>query len=106
MSSAANYYRNLNSEINPYLAVLNRPVVSGLIQLFFVGFAGLAAPSLAPQYAWVYDNAYFRLLVLALIAWTGSRDPTFSIALAVVFLLWLHYATDKAVEGFEGPKTA
>ncbi|KAI8819847.1 uncharacterized protein EV422DRAFT_507040 [Fimicolochytrium jonesii] len=81
--------------------------LSGVLQMMFVAYASLIAPQIPKEWHWVFEHAGFRIGVMFLILWTSNSDPTFTITLAVAFILLLqNLGKFHLTEGFEGPKTA
>jgi len=78
MSSA-----EFNSVVNGALSVLRIPVVSNLLTLLLVSYAGMAAPLLPGSLKALLKHAAVRVLVLFLVVWTNNQDPTVALSLAV-----------------------
>ena len=101
---------NFNNTVNNVLDPLNDPNIRSAVMLFLVLYGGLAAPALPPSWKGKFDNIFFRFGMLAMILWTGSRDPGVAIVAAVVFIVVLNIAGGKGAferfETFEGPATA
>lgn len=87
-----------NTTVNSGLQVFDTPIGSQLLKLFLVLYGGLAAPSLTPKTSQWFSNTYVRVLVLVLILWVINRDPSFSILMAAVYLISLHFSTKNAIK--------
>ena len=107
MSDPFTFYRHTNENISGTVKSFATPAVMALLQIILVSYAGLVAPALPPQIARWASKPLVKVLVLALILWTGNRDPGTSIGVAVAFLAVLHFAGARdRIESFEGPQTA
>lgn len=73
---------NFNTNVNDLLAPLNTPVPSYLLKLFIVLYAALAAPQLPDPVLDLFEHPVFRIVVMALVIWTSSRDPATSLIVA------------------------
>src|SRR5947208_695228 len=85
---------SINSVLDP---VFENPAVSAVLKLVLVLYASLAAPSIPPKYAPIFANSYFRIVFLALVVWTYSRDPALSVMLATVYFLIMTYLVHNSV---------
>jgi hypothetical protein len=73
----------VNSVLNEALSVLDNNVVSSVLGLFLVLYAGLAAPKLPRSVANLFDNTVFRVLVLFLVAYMSSKNKSVALIAAV-----------------------
>lgn len=87
-------FGGFNDTVNDVLSPLQRQPLSGLLRLLLVVYGSMAAPHLPDNILKLFDQIWFRLLVLALIAWSASQDPAISILIAVSF-----YASMNALSG-------
>lgn len=69
------------------LKFLDNEYVMTSVRLFLVLYAGLVAPRLPEAFSSLFDNAVFRVFVLFLIAYLGSKDATLSMLVAVGFVV-------------------
>lgn len=69
--------------------LLNNPYVGSLILIFFIFYAGLAAPQLPPVVAKLFDYTLFKVAVLALILFVNNVNPTIALVVAVAFFVTL-----------------
>ena len=101
---------SFNDQVNGILSPLDNPPVRAALLLFLVLYGGLAAPSFPTSVRHIFDNIFFRILVLAVILWTGNKDPALSMAVATAFIASVNLANQKKpferFENFEGPATA
>lgn len=72
-----------NTFVNGSLSFLRIPVVSNLLTLLLVSYAGMAAPALPGQFKDLLKHAAVRVAVLFLVVWTNNRDPTVALAIAL-----------------------
>ena len=54
-------------------------------RLFLILYAGLVAPRLPSQIGKLFDNTLFKVFILFLIAYTGVKDATIALLIAVGF---------------------
>lgn len=90
----------LNKQINDALSFLNKPVWSNTLRLLFLLYASMVAPDLPPQASILFDNALFRLVVLFLIVWTNSQDPTLSLLIAVGLVISMNVLSGRRLLEF------
>jgi hypothetical protein len=94
----ADFLSNVNTFAEKALA---NPNVSGPLTLFLVLYAGMAKPQLPDFIASLFDNAIFRLLVLALVVYTSTKNLRLSLIVAVAFSVTMSMlAEQKVAEGF------
>jgi len=67
------------------LKVLDNAYVMNFVRIFLILYAGLVAPRLPSAIAKLFDNALFKAFVLFLIAYTGVKDATIALLIAVGF---------------------
>tara|TARA_A100001015_G_scaffold222318_1_gene250367 strand:+ start:1229 stop:2110 length:882 start_codon:yes stop_codon:yes gene_type:complete len=86
-----NLLETTNSSINNALDtyVYANPVVSSVLTLFLVLYAGLAAPKLPKKIATLFGNEFFRIIILVLIAYMASKDASLAIISAVALVVSL-----------------
>jgi hypothetical protein len=72
---------------------LNNVYVSGLIKIFIILYAALAAPKLPKWIARLFHNPAFQVVFFALIAYTATKDISISLLLAVAFFISFHSYT-------------
>lgn len=68
---------------------LSNPYAAGALQLFLVLYAGMAAPSLPPMIARLFDNSLFKIAVLAMVLVVNKYNTTVALLTAVGFMLSL-----------------
>lgn len=76
-----------NQFANDFLAPLEDPYIASFLKLSLVLYAGLAAPKLPSQVLGLLDKPLFRILILSLVVWTGTRDPSMSLLIAVALIV-------------------
>ena len=72
-----------NRVVNEALSVLDNQIVSSVLGLFLVLYAGLAAPKLPRSIAKLFDNPIFRVIVLFLVAFMASKNKSVALIAAV-----------------------
>ena len=72
-----------NRVVNEALSVLDNQIVSSVLGLFLVLYAGLAAPKLPRSIAKLFDNPIFRIIVLFLVAFMASKNKSVALIAAV-----------------------
>lgn len=79
----------INEQLRKSLEVLDNPYVSSVLSLVIILYASLAAPRLPASASALFNNAWFRLLVLFTIAYIGAKDPSIAIIVALAFTITL-----------------
>ena len=96
------YLRSYNADVNSALGPLDNPAVAGFLKLFLVMYGGMVAPHLPPSVLQWFQYPAFKIAVLFLILWTGSRDPSMAILISTVFYTSLNVLSGKkAFEAFQ-----
>jgi hypothetical protein len=72
-----------NRVVTEALSVLDNQIVSSVLGLFLVLYAGLAAPKLPRSIAKLFDNPAFRVIVLFLVAFMASKNKSVALIAAV-----------------------
>ena len=81
---------NLTSMFTTNLELINNnKILSSVIGLFLVLYAALAAPKLPKSVTVWFDNMWFKLGFMFLIAYTATKDPSVAIISAVALLVTL-----------------
>ena len=83
--------KSANNILDTY--VYGNPVISSMLSLFLVLYAGLAAPKLPKKIAKLFGNEVFRIIILVCIAYMGSKDSSMSIISAVALVISLQTLT-------------
>ena len=68
---------------------LSNPIVSTVLHLFLVLYAGLAVPSLSGWLKVVFDNFAVRVVIIAIVAVLNNYNPALALSASVVFILTL-----------------
>ena len=79
--------KTANNILDTY--VYGNPVISSVLSLFLVLYAGLAAPKLPKKIARLFGNEIFRITILVCIAYMASKDASMSIISAVALVISL-----------------
>ena len=80
-------FNTFNTIINDFLAPLEDDYIASFLKLSLVLYAGLAAPKLPLQILSLLDIAVFRVVVLSLVVWTGTKDPAMSLLIAIALVV-------------------
>ena len=81
---------NLTSMFTTNLEIVNNnKILSSVIGLFLILYAALAAPKLPKSITRWFDNMWFKLGFMFLIAYTATKDPSVAIISAVALLVTL-----------------
>jgi len=86
MDTVQNYLDTLNFNLQQTLA---NPYVASLLLIFFIMYAGLAAPALPNVVARLFDYSIFKMLILALILYINNFSPAIAIMVAIGFFISL-----------------
>lgn len=82
--------KNLTHTVSDSLDYLNsNRIVSSVLGLFLILYASLAAPKLPSNVSAWFDNVWFKLGFMFLIAYMATRDPSVAIIAAVALLVTL-----------------
>jgi hypothetical protein len=80
------------SQINKTLEKLFENDISGnIIKLFLVLYASLAAPKIPKFIRLMFDNALFKIIMLALIVYQSNKDLSLALMISISFTLTLNY---------------
>ena len=78
------------NDINSLLKqILTNPVVSTVVQLFLVLYAGLAVPKLSGYLKVVFDNCVIRVVIISIVAILNNYNPVLALSASIVFILTL-----------------
>ena len=88
------YFRSYNADINDALSPLDNPPIAAFLKLFLVLYGGMAASHLPESILKWFTFVPFKIFILFLIVYTGSKDPSISILIACCF-----YATMNVING-------
>jgi len=97
---------SLNNINFTLLQFLNNTYVQAILLIFFIFYAGLAAPKLPKMFAQLFDFTIFKILVLAFILLVNNYNPTIALMVAIGFFITLqtlsrHKLFDMASEVFK-----
>ena len=83
----------MNKMINRVNSVLKQnlsnPIVSTILHLFLVLYAGLAVPKLSGWLKVVFDNFIVRIVIIAIVAVLNNYNPALALSASIVFILTL-----------------
>ena len=75
-----NFIKQFNGLVSPTLSILDinskgySPVLSGIVSIFLIGYASLAAPKLPRDVAEILaGNPFVKVIFMAAIVWLFSR---------------------------------
>ena len=57
-------------------------------------YASLVAPKLPPFMVELLRNNFVRIIILFLIVWTGSKDPSLALLISICFVISMNYITN------------
>tara|TARA_B100001964_G_C13895015_1_gene449001 strand:+ start:330 stop:650 length:321 start_codon:yes stop_codon:yes gene_type:complete len=87
------------SPIERQLSILHTSkFASSVMTLLIVLYSGLARPELPKSIRKLFNNAVFRVLVLALVVYRGNKDPQFAIMLAVGFVITMNLISEQELK--------
>jgi len=98
---------NTSSNMTNSLEYLtNNKIISAMIGLFLALYAALAAPKLPKSITLWFDNFWFKLGFMFLIAYMSTKDAPIAIISAVALLVTLqtlsaHKTTDRVIQAFQ-----
>lgn len=80
---------------------MSNPIFSSVLTLFVILYGTMARPNLPDYIMNLFENPFFRLLVLFLIAFTASKDTKAALLVSLVFLISMNLVSEKKMaEGF------
>lgn len=82
--------QSFDNNVKSALSFLDRnQYISAAITVFLIVYAGMAAPRLPEYIARLFDNSFFKLLILFLIAYAARENPTVAIIAAIGLMVTL-----------------
>jgi len=94
---------NITKVADSYLSVLHtNPYVSGTLSVFLILYASLAAPTLPPFIASLFENSIFKVLIFFLILAVRSYNPTVALLVAIGFLISMQTLSNHRVFSMAG----
>tara|TARA_B100000575_G_scaffold268513_2_gene247486 strand:- start:276 stop:539 length:264 start_codon:yes stop_codon:yes gene_type:complete len=77
----------MNSQIDNAIQVLTnkQTILSVMVSLYISLFGGMAAPPLPSQISNLFNNQYFSMGIIALIAYGANSDVNMSVIASVLF---------------------
>jgi len=92
----------VNESISPFF----KPrVVKAVVHLLIILYATRLAPTLPQAVLQVFENAYFKLFVFALILWTAQFSPSTSLLIALAFMMTVNFMNKKPLWEFMNDTT-
>lgn len=84
------------------LSILHKnKMVSSVVSLFLVLYAGMAKPKLPKFIKNAFENPMFRVAVLSLVVYRGNKNPTEALMIAVAFTVTMNALNEqKTKESF------
>ena len=79
--------KTVEKMLSQSLNMLDNEYVMTFTRLFLVLYAGLVAPRLPESVSNLFENSVFRVFVLFLVAYLGTKDTTLSMLVAVGFIV-------------------
>lgn len=82
--------QNFDDKVSGFLSVLDKnKYISAAVTIFLIVYASMAAPKLPEYMAVLFDNVWFKLLILFLIAYSAQKNPTIAIIAAIGLMVTL-----------------
>ena len=96
----------MNSVVSNVNKVFQNSIFTSMLGVFLVLYASLAAPKLPSYVARWFDNMWFKLLIMFLIAYMSTRNPSVAIISALALLITLqtlsmHKTTDTVLKAVQ-----
>ena len=86
--------------------ILDNSYVKSILVILILFYAASIRPELPPYIRTLFHNPVFRIVILFLIIMKANKDPTFSLALAIVFVLNSSYLSKQdTMEAFTGVRS-
>lgn len=83
---------------NTISSFFQNDIVNSVISLLLVLYGSLAKPELPDIVVKIFENSFFRVLVLSLVVYKGNKDPTLALMIAVVFVVVMNFLTVKKIK--------
>jgi len=78
----------INKKVNGYLKFLNEnKYVNTVLAIILILYASYAAPKLPKNFAKLFTQTWFQLLIIFLIAFMANKNPMLSILITIGFVL-------------------
>ena len=92
--------QQITQSINKVLSYIeNDKILNAVVGMLLVLYAAMAAPKLPKSIARHFDNSYFKIGFMAMIAYLAHRDPSTAIITAVALFVTLQaLSSDEAVD--------
>jgi ABC-type nitrate/sulfonate/bicarbonate transport system permease component len=82
--------------------ILDNPYVKGILSTFMLLYIATVRPDLPSYVKNLFNNPIFRIVVLFIIVTRANKDPTFSLIVAVTFVITLNFlSVQQAEEAFQ-----
>jgi predicted neutral ceramidase superfamily lipid hydrolase len=82
--------------------ILDNPYVKGILSTFMLLYIVTIRPELPSYIKNLFNNPIFRIVVLFIIVMKANKDPTFSLIIAVAFVITLNFLSiQQAEEAFK-----
>jgi len=80
--------QRLVSPVEELLQVVdNNKILNSVLSLFLVLYAGLAAPKLPKKVSMLFNESWFKMIVLMLVVYMSTKDVSLAIITAVALVL-------------------
>lgn len=83
---------------NTISSFFQNDIVNSVISLLLILYGSLAKPDLPDFVVKIFENSFFRVLVLSLVVYKGNNDPTLALMIAVVFVVMMNFVTVKKIK--------
>lgn len=71
------------------------PILASTLTLLLILYGSLARADLPDYVMNLFENPFFRMLILFLIAFTASKDARISLIVSLVFLISMNLVSEK-----------
>ena len=75
---------------NKLRTILENDIVSTIIKIFLICYSVYIAPKLSNHLLVLFDNIFFKILIISLIFYISQVEPVISILLSIAFILSIY----------------
>lgn len=93
----------VNKKANEFLGFLDNTSIKSVLYIFFILYGSLIAPKLPSSVITIFNNVFFRIVILSLILYTSNKNIGLSILISVLFVGSIMFMNSmKILEKFGG----
>jgi hypothetical protein len=78
--------------------LLDNPVIMGLVAISLTMYGPRLSPKLPDSVRKLFDQGFFRFMVIVLIIWVGSHDIRLSLTIAILFMVMMSLVNNQNIK--------